>query len=486
MPEYSRALVWFRRDLRDFDHAALYHALKSARQVACVFVFDREILDALPNPADRRVEFIHASVIELQQALEARGGGLIVLHDHARTAIPRLAADLGAGAVYWNHDDDPAAIARDAAVESALTRAGIACHHGKDCTIFEREEVLTAAGTPFSVFTPYKNAWLKKLAPFYLTAYPVERYADRLAAGSRPVPALADLGFEPTHLAALKLPTGMSGGARLFADFLDRIGQYKDARDFPAIKGPSYLSVHLRFGTVSVRQLAATAYGIGGRGAETWLSELVWRDFYHQILWHRPDVAAGRAFKPQFDALPWHNPPGHFAAWCEARTGYPLVDAAMRQLNQTGYMHNRLRMVTASFLTKDLLVDWRLGERYFADTLIDFDLAANSGGWQWAASVGCDAQPWFRIFNPVTQSEKFDPQGKFIRRYVLELAALPDKFIHAPWTLPAAEQTRLGVVIGRDYPAPVVDHAVQRARALALFKQASGRDGPTDSAADAA
>jgi deoxyribodipyrimidine photo-lyase len=195
-------------------------------------------------------------------------------------------------------------------------------------------------------------------------------------------------------------------------------------------------------------------------------------------------VATGQTFKPQFDALPWPNPPGYFEAWCEARTGYPLVDAAMRQLNQTGYMHNRLRMVAASFLTKDLLVDWRLGERYFADTLIDFDLAANSGGWQWAASVGCDAQPWFRIFNPVTQSEKFDPQGKFIRRYLPELAAVPDKFLHAPWTLPAPEQARLGVVVGRDYPAPLVDHAVQRVQALALFKSASG-GGLTDSAAGA-
>ncbi|HQS99427.1 MAG: deoxyribodipyrimidine photolyase [Hydrogenophilales bacterium 16-64-46] len=484
MPEYSRALVWFRRDLRDFDHAALYHALKSARQVVCVFVFDREILDALPNRADRRVEFIQASVTQLQQALQARGGGLVVVHDSAREAIPRLAAELDVEAVYCNHDDDPAAIARDAAVEAALSAEGIAFHHGKDCTIFERDEVLTAAGTPFSVFTPYKNAWLKKLAPFYLTAYPVGRYWDRLAAESTRVPALAAMGFTQTNLTALKLPVGMSGGAQLFADFLDRIGQYKDARDFPAIKGPSYLSVHLRFGTVSVRQLAATAYGLGGRGAETWLSELVWRDFYHQILWHRPEVAAGRAFKPQFDTLPWPNPPGYFEAWCEARTGYPLVDAAMRQLNQTGYMHNRLRMVAASFLTKDLLVDWRLGERYFADTLIDFDLAANSGGWQWAASVGCDAQPWFRIFNPVTQSEKFDPQGKFIRRYLPELAAVPDKFLHAPWTLPAPEQARLGVVIGRDYPAPLVDHAVQRVQALALFKSTSG-DGLTDSAAGA-
>jgi deoxyribodipyrimidine photo-lyase len=473
MPEYRRALVWFRRDLRDFDHAALYHALKQSRQVVCVFVFDREILDTLPAPADRRVEFIHASVSELQQALQARGGGLVVRHGVARDEIVQLAVDLQADAVFFNHDDDPAALARDAAVEATLHRRHIAIHHYKDALIFEREEVLTASGTPYSVFTPYKKAWLKTLTPFYLQAYPVEAYADRLEAHSTPVPRLRDMGFEATHLRELKLPTGMSGAARLFDDFLERIDRYQEARDFPAVKGPSYLSVHLRFGTVSIRQLAAAAWQQGGRGAQTWLSELIWRDFYHQILWHRPDVAAGHAFKPQYDALPWPNPPGHFAAWREARTGYPLVDAAMRQLKQTGYMHNRLRMVAASFLTKDLLVDWRLGERYFADTLIDFDLAANSGGWQWAASVGCDAQPWFRIFNPVTQSERFDPQGKFIRRYLPELAAVPDTFIHAPWTLPPSEQSRLGVIIGQTYPAPIVEHAAQRQRALALFKAAA-------------
>ena len=473
MPEYARALVWFRRDLRDFDHAALYQALKQARQVVCAFIFDREILDALADPADRRVEFIHASVSELQQALQRRGGGLVVRHGIARDEIVRLAAEIQADAVFFNHEDDPAALARDAAVEAALKRCSIAVHHAKDCVIFEREEVLTAAGTPFSVFTPYKNAWLRALAPFYLQAYPVDAYADRLAAQSSVIPGLQDMGFVASNLRELKLPTGMSGGARLFGDFLQRIDRYQETRDFPAVKGPSYLSVHLRFGTVSIRQLAAAAWQQGGRGAQTWLSELIWRDFYHQILWHRPDVAAGHAFKKQYDTLPWPNPPGHFAAWCEARTGYPLVDAAMRQLNQTGYMHNRLRMVAASFLTKDLLVDWRLGERYFADKLIDFDLAANSGGWQWAASVGCDAQPWFRIFNPVTQSERFDAQGAFIRRYLPELARVPDRYIHAPWTLPAAEQQRTGCVIGRDYRMPIVDHAVQRALALALFKQAS-------------
>ncbi|MFZ3261049.1 MAG: deoxyribodipyrimidine photo-lyase, partial [Thiobacillus sp.] len=357
----------------------------------------------------------------------------------------------------------------DAAVEAALRARGIAVHHSKDTVLFERDEVLTAGGTPYSVFTPYRNAWLKRLTPFDLQAYPVDAYADRLTPQSSAIPSLQDIGFAA---AERTLPTGMAGGAQRFEDFLGRIDRYQETRDFPAQKGPSYLSVHLRFGTVSIRQLAAAAWQQGGRGAQTWLSELIWRDFYHQILWHRPDVASGHAFKRQYDALPWPNPPGHFEAWCEARTGYPLVDAAMRQLNQTGYLHNRLRMVAASFLAKDLLVDWRLGERYFAEKLIDFDLAANSGGWQWAASVGCDAQPWFRIFNPVTQSERFDAQGTFIRRYLPELARVPEKFIHAPWTMPAAGQQRAGCVIGRDYPAPIVDHAVQRGLSLALFRQA--------------
>jgi len=473
MPEYSRALVWFRRDLRDYDHAALYHALKRARQVFCVFVFDRDILDALADPADRRVEFIHACVTELQQTLQAKGGGLIVKYGVASTEIVQLAAEIRADAVFFNHDDDPAALARDTAVESALNAHDIAVHHTKDAVIFEREEVLTAGGTPYSVFTPYKKAWLKTLTPYFLQAYPVDRYVDRLAAHSTDIPTLQAMGFAPTNLAELKLPTGMAGGAQLLDDFMDRIDRYQEARDFPAIKGPSYLSVHLRFGTVSIRQLAAAAWQQGGRGAQTWLSELIWRDFYHQVLWHRPDVAAGHTFKRQYDDLPWPNPPGHFEAWCEARTGYPLVDAAMRQLNQTGYMHNRLRMVAASFLTKDLLVDWRWGEHYFADKLIDFDLAANSGGWQWAASVGCDAQPWFRIFNPVTQSERFDAQGRFIRRYLPELANVSAKFIHAPWKMTDQEQRLASCIIERDYPAPIVDHAEQREQALALFRSAA-------------
>jgi deoxyribodipyrimidine photo-lyase len=474
MTTSSSALVWFRRDLRDFDHAALYHALKSHPQVYCVFVFDTEILDALPDRADRRVEFIWESVHELQQALRSQGGELMVLHAAAQNAIPTLAVRLQVGAVYSNRDYEPAAVARDAKVAAQLATHHIAFHQYKDQVIFEQDEVLTQAGKPYGVFTPYKNAHLKKLDDFYLQAYPVDRYRQHLAVSEKTdIPTLESMGFARTNLGAMKLPTGMAGGQQLFAEFQERMARYKDARDFPAVKGPSYLSVHLRFGTVSIRHLAYSAWQQHNAGAETWLNELIWRDFYFQVLHHHPQVAASRAFKPEFDAIAFPNNQALFDAWCEGRTGYPLVDAAMRQLNQTGYMHNRLRMVAASFLVKDLLIDWRWGERYFAERLIDFDLAANNGGWQWAASTGCDAQPWFRIFNPITQSEKFDAQGKFIRKYVPELAACNEKEIHAPWLIPPLRQQSLGLIIGKDYPAPVVEHSVQREKALALYKNAS-------------
>ena len=469
--------MWFRRDLRDFDHAALYHALTSSAQVHCAFVFDREILDSLPGPCDRRVEFIHASVAELATSLERRGGGLIVRHARARDEIPRLAAQLRVDAVFANHDYEPQARDRDAAVAQDLAARGIAFHTSKDQVIFERDEVLAQSGKPFTVFTPYRNAWLRALTPFHLKSYPIDRYAEALAAPpaaiARAMPTLESLGFRHTNLRELGVQPGMSGGAALFEAFTHRIDNYKDARDFPAVKGPSYLSVHLRFGTVSVRELAAFAHAHSlerdGAGAATWLSELVWRDFYAQILWHHPHVAV-TAFKPECRDLAFPNDPSAFNAWRDARTGYPIVDAAMRQINATGYMHNRLRMIVASFLVKDLLVDWRLGEKYFADSLIDFDLASNNGGWQWAASTGCDAQPWFRIFNPVTQSRRFDPGGKFIRRYVPELAPLDDREIHAPWLVAPDVQRAKNVVIGRDYPAPIVDHALARTKALALFK----------------
>ncbi len=482
------ALVWFRRDLRCVDHAALYHALKAARQVWCAFVFDRDILDPLLQAgqrADRRVEFIHDSVLALDAGLRslaarhaATAGGVIVRHGHAVEALSRLARQLRVQAVYANHDDDPAALARDARVRGALADAGIALHTSKDHVVFERDELLTGSGKPYGVFTPYKNAWLKKVDAFYLGAYPVERHAASLAAlpeaAGPGLPTLEDIGFERTNLHQLGLEGGSASGEALLREFLTRIDHYDESRNFPAVKGPSYLSMHLRFGTVSVRALAREAHArmhAGSRGAAVWLSELVWRDFYHQILHHHPHVA-GAAYKPEFDALHWEH--GRhadecFAAWSAGRTGYPLVDAAMAQINQTGYMHNRLRMVTASFLVKDLGLDWRRGERYFALHLNDYDLAANNGGWQWAASTGCDAQPWFRIFNPVTQSEKFDAAGRFIRRYLPQLAALPDKLIHAPWLASAADLAAAGVELGRTYPHPIVRHDEARARTLARF-----------------
>jgi deoxyribodipyrimidine photo-lyase len=472
---YDAALVWFRRDLRADDHAALYHALRTARRAYCAFCFDTEILDALPSREDRRVEFIWHAVAELDSTLRGMGAGLAVLHGRARDAIPRLAAMLGVQAVFANRDYEPAAKDRDAAVTRSLASAGIAFHGFKDQAIFDTDEVLTQGGAPFSVFTPYKNAWLKKLEPFHLESYAVAAHARALAAPpAGRVPSLAELGFRETGLRELGVATGASGAERLFADFRSRIDAYRERRDFPALKGPSYLSPHLRFGTISIRRLARESHAAASEGAMTWLSELVWRDFYFQILHHHPHVV-GHAFRREYERVAFDNDETRWRAWCEGRTGYPLVDAAMRQINRTGYMHNRLRMIAASFLVKDLHVDWRWGERYFADHLLDFDLAANNGGWQWAASTGCDAQPYFRIFNPVTQSQRFDPDGKFIRRYVPELAAVPTKYVHAPWTMPPGEQQACGVAIGRDYPAPVVDHDRARKLTLERYKRAAGR-----------
>ena len=466
----STALVWFRRDLRTYDHAALHHALKECERVFCVFVFDTTILAGLPR-VDRRVEFIWCALAELDASLRENGGALIVRHGDPVDEIPRLVTRLEIDAVYVNRDDEPDAIARDAEVQRRVTSTNWRAF--KDQVIFEGPEVLTQAGKPFSVFTPYKNAWLRQLAPALLGSHVVDFAMHQLAMPptDERLPSLAELGFETTDLKSLKLPTGMSGAQTLFRDFIERIDDYAERRNFPAVKGPSYLSVHLRFGTISIRQLVAYANAQPSRGAQTWLSELIWRDFYHAILWHHPRVI-GHCFKPQCDLLQWDDAPDLLTAWQQGRTGYPLVDAAMRQLLQSGYMHNRLRMVVASFLTKDLGLDWRLGEAWFAEKLLDFDLAANNGGWQWAASTGCDAQPWFRIFNPVTQSENFDAQGKFIRRYVHELDQVADKFIHAPWQMSSDEQARCGVEIGRDYPAPVVDHALARQRTLARYKMA--------------
>jgi deoxyribodipyrimidine photo-lyase len=466
------ALVWFRRDLRMNDHAALSLALRSHARVYCVFVFDTDILAALPTQAHRRVEFIHGSLVELDTALRSHGGGLIVAHGRSPDEIARLAVSLGASVVYANRDYEPAAIKRDDEARARLQQVGVAFRSTKDQVVFERDELLSQAGKPFSVFTPYKNAWLAKIRPTDVANLPVARFAKHLSAPpTLGLPTLREIGFESAGIAAAGVRTGASGAQALVKDFNRRIDAYHERRDYPAVKGPSYLSVHLRFGTISIRGLARSALANPSDGARTWLTELIWRDFYFMILAQHPHVVQS-AFRPEYDRLVWENNETDFAAWCEGRTGYPIVDAAMRQLNQTGYMHNRLRMIVASFLTKDLGIDWRWGERYFAAQLIDHDLAANNGGWQWAASTGCDAQPYFRIFNPLSQSERFDPDGKFIRRYVPELARVPAGQIHAPWLLSPIDQQAFGCVVGRDYPAPIVDHAVARKLTLERYTRA--------------
>jgi deoxyribodipyrimidine photo-lyase len=478
---FDAGLVWLRRDLRTYDSAALAAGLQRCKRVHCAFVFDRDILDLLPS-ADRRVEFIRESLVEVDASLRSmadkNGAGLIVLHAVATQAIPALALSLGVHAVFAARDYEPQAKMRDATVAAALANHGIAFETIKDQVIFEGREVLTQTSNPYGVYTPYWRAWSARQGNTPPPSLDCNTHAHKLAARpveyQQDVPPLVQLGFLPTNLKDLAIPTGMQGAAALLKSFWPRMDHYTQTRDFPAVKGPSYLSVHLRFGTVSVRQLVGLAlqrHLEGSAGATTWLKELVWREFYFQVLDNFPHVAT-RAFKPEYDRIVWDTG-AHadhlFEAWCAGRTGYPLVDAAMRQLNTTGYMHNRLRMVAGSFFVKHLGLDWRRGEAYFARTLNDFDLAANNGGWQWVSSSGCDAQPYFRIFNPVTQSEKFDAQGKFILRYVPELAGLSGKALHAPWLAKPQELSAAGITLGDHYPRPIVDHAEARERTLQRY-----------------
>ena len=485
MSSIPSALMWFRRDLRAHDNAALAQALRSCERLHCVFVFDRAILDPLPR-RDRRVEFIRESLVQLDERLRELAatpdGGLIVLHGNAADEIPRLAQELAVQRVFANRDDEPAALARDEQVRTALARSGIEWRDFKDHAIFARDELLTRAGGPYTVFTPYRNAWLGKVGGQDLAPHPLAgpgALAARPARHRHPVPTLDELGFSPTNLRELGVACGWRGGAAQLDAFAARIGRYAAERDVPALAATSALSVHLRFGTVSIREAAGRARALaqaGGEGAATWLDELIWRDFYLQILANFPRVAGAngehRSFKPAYDAVEWEQGPQAdeaFTAWAEGRSGYPLVDAAMAQINRTGFMHNRLRMVTASFLVKDLGIDWRRGERYFAEQLLDYDLAANNGGWQWAASTGCDAQPWFRVFNPVTQSRRFDPQGEFIRRFLPPLDKLAPPVLHAPWTAPPLELAAAGITLGETYPRPIVDHEAARARTLQRY-----------------
>jgi len=422
------ALFWFRRDLRLADNAGLYHALRSGMPVLPLFIFDTVILEQLGDPRDRRVDFIHQTLQQLREELEKAGGSLLVLHGDPQKLFKKLQP----GAVYTNHDYEPYARERDSQIRKMMESRGVAFHTFKDQVIFEKDEVIKDNGEPYTVFTPYSRKWKAALKPFYYQRYPAERYLKHLKRiGSLPMPSLREIGFSSS---------GASFPPRVIRQSV--ISQYHHTRDFPAVAGTTQLSVHLRFGTVSIRKLVQVAV----KKNDTWLNELIWRDFYHMILWHFPHVASG-AFKSAYDHITWRNNEAEFKAWCEGRTGYPIVDAGMRELNKTGFMHNRVRMIVASFLTKHLLIDWRWGEAYFAEKLLDFDLAANNGGWQWAAGSGCDAAPYFRVFNPTLQTQKFDPDEKYIRTWVPE-AGTPQ------------------------YPAPIVDHAQARERALHTYKKA--------------
>ena len=487
----ASGLMWFRRDLRAQDNTALSLALSQCERLYGVFVLDSQILRPLPRQ-DRRVEFILDSLTALDetlaQAAQRAGRYLIVHQADPSTWVAKLAQELGVNTVYANHDDEPYALQRDAVVREQLRAAGIDFQTCKDHVIFERHEVLTGTGQPYRVFTPYKNAWLKRIEAQHIAERPCtpgrQQWLAAPQAWAGPIPSLREIGFEPTDLRQIRLPVGSRGAQTLLGDFLSRIDRYHEWRDFPAVKGPSYLGTHLRFGTISVRELVRQALPrarSGSLGAQTWLNELIWRDFYAQILAHFPYVAQS-AFKPAYDRIEWEQDglaQARFAAWCEGRTGYPLVDAAMLQLQQSGYMHNRLRMLTASFLVKDLGIDWRWGERHFAEKLLDFDLASNNGGWQWASSTGCDAQPYFRIFNPVTQSQKFDPQGHFIKRYLPQLAQLAPAAIHAPWLASPLALAQAGVHLGTDYPLPLVQHDQARAQTLRRYASIEAKPSPT-------
>ena len=477
---YERALVWFRRDLRDYDHAALYHALKAARSVHCAFVFDRDILDALPRPDDRRVEFIHDSVVALAKCLAARGGALIVRHGVARDEIPRLAG--AARRRRRLRQSRLRALGHATATPSGWSPAegGIAFHTSKDQVIFERDEVLSQAGAPFSVFTPYKNAWLKKLTPFHVKAYPVDAYAAALAPSASgtaaAIPSLDAMGFRRTNLAELGVVPGMAGGAALFADFRKRIDDYRETRDFPALKGPI-----VPFGPLALwHRIDSRTRGVRAcaLAASRWRRRrhLAFRTHLARLLRARScgttRASSRTAFKGEYDRAcdSQASAPRTYAAWCDGRTGYPIVDAAMRQLNATGYMHNRLRMVAASFLVKDLLVDWRLGREIFRRH------ARSTSTWHRTTAAGNRRRPPAVMRSRISgysirsrSRQRFDADGKFIRRYVPELARLDARRSMRRGCCRWRVNRRSGVVIGRDYPAPIVDHAAARVAALALY-----------------
>ncbi|MEZ2336489.1 deoxyribodipyrimidine photo-lyase [Mucilaginibacter sp. RCC_168] len=426
-------IFWFRRDLRLNDNAGLYHALKSGRSVLALFIFDKEILDDLEDKDDARVTFIHQTIEQLHHQLYQYGSSLLVLYNKAEDAWDNIIRDYRINSVYTNHDYEPYALKRDNAVKEKLNKQGIELKTFKDQVIFEKDEVIKDDGKPYTVYTPYQRKWYSSLRPFYLKAYPTEKYLKNLVKTQVfPIVSLEAMGFQKS---GIHFPD---------REYKDIIADYKAKRDFPAIKGTSRISLHLRFGTVSIRELAKTAYA---NPDKTWLNELIWREFYMMILYHFPHTM-DHAFRPEYDRIQWVNDETQFKAWCDGQTGYPIVDAGMRELNTTGFMHNRVRMIVASFLSKHLLMDWRWGEHYFARKLLDYEMASNVGGWQWAAGSGTDAAPYFRIFSPDAQTKKFDPQLQYIKKWVPEYADFSK------------------------YPKPIINHAFARERCLKAFKAA--------------
>lgn len=428
-------LFWFRRDLRLDDNAGLYHALKDKNPVVPVFIFDRNILDELAEKNDARVTFIYTCLQKMQEELFRMGSSLDVRYGFPIEVFSQLLKDYRIEKVYTNQDYEPYASDRDKKIGEILKSAGIEFHSSKDQVIFEKDEVVKDDGKPYTIFTPYSRKWKALVNEFYLKPYPGKKYYKNFAKhAAKPLPLLSLMGFAES---GQPFPS-----KKLNAE---KIKNYKSERDFPAVAGTSRLSVHLRFGTISIRKLAREA----GEISETFLNELIWREFYQSILWHFPEVVY-QSFKPAYDRIEWRNNKKEFEKWCIGQTGYPIVDAGMRELNETGFMHNRVRMIVASFLTKHLLIDWRWGEAYFAKKLLDYDLAANNGGWQWAAGTGCDAAPYFRVFNPYLQTKKFDNELKYMRKWVPEFEELI-------------------------YPQPIVEHDVARKRCLQVYGAALKR-----------
>ena len=426
------SVFWFRRDLRLDDNAGFYHALRSGNQVMPIFIFDEDILSKLEDKADKRVDFIHRTLEELKSQLKELGSDLMVFHGTPIEIYKKLISEYSVKAVFTNHDYEPYAQERDQQIEALVNEHGVRFQSFKDQCIFEKGEVLKDDGDPYTVYTPYSKKWKAKVNEFYLRSYPTgKHFGNLLKFTADYFPSLNDMGFKKTDV---DIPSHEVE--------LDIIENYHNTRDIPSIHGTSRLSVHLRFGTISIRKLARMAQETNGK----FLNELIWRDFYMMILWHFPHVVGG-AFRPKYDVIEWEKNESHFDAWCSGQTGYPIVDAGMRELNETGWMHNRVRMVVASFLTKHLLLDWRWGEAYFAKKLLDFELSSNNGGWQWAAGSGCDAAPYFRVFNPELQTKKFDPDLKYIQKWVPEFQELT-------------------------YPKPIVEHKFARERALDRYKSA--------------